>query len=189
MGESEVGIALRRIVLADDGVARKIEKQASVLSEVFLEHCREAVLPGNLVDDQVGADPQATAPVGFRSFLRENRSGKVDLVVLIGIHQRGILFADLADDRPLGDVELAGRVIDPPILKQHKGGPAFLFDGDLAFCIGDCDGEIVIHAASCTSLTVTLIIVQDQEANCNRKSPDFVVKPSFMHREFCISEV
>jgi hypothetical protein len=47
----------------------------------------------------------------------------------------------------------------------------------------------VIHAASCTSLTVTLIIVQEQEADCNRKSPDFVMKPSFMHREFCVSEV
>jgi hypothetical protein len=42
----------------------------------------------------------------------------------------------------------------------------------------------VVHAASCTSLTVTLNIVQEVSVNCNRKSPEFVMNPSFTQGVF-----
>lgn len=148
MRESEVGIVLRRIVLADDGVAHQVEKQAAVLPEMFLEHAGEPVFLGDLVDYQIGPYPQATAPAGLVSLLGKDCSRKVGLVVFIRVHPGIVLFTDLADDRPLGDVELAGRIIDAFILEQHERGTALLLDGDLALDIRDSDGEIVIHAAS-----------------------------------------
>jgi hypothetical protein len=156
---------------------------------MFLEHPGEAILPGDLVDHQIGPDPQAAAPVGILSLLWKDRGRKVDLVVFIRVHQGGIVLADLADDCPLGDVELALRIINPPILEQHERRAAFLLDGDLALYIRNSDGEIVIHAASLMSLTVTLIIVQDPEANCNKKSPEFIVDPSFIQKGLSISEL
>ena len=189
MGEGKVRVVLRCIVLIDDGETGEVEQQAAILPEMSLEHRGKTIFPAYLVNDQVGPDPQAAAPVGLRPLLWKDRRWEVGLVVLIRVHQGGIFLADLADDRPPGDVELAPRIIDPPILEQHEGRTAFPLDGDLALCLRDIDGEIVVHAASCTSLTVTLNIVQDPQLNCNKKSPEFVMNPSFIQREWSISEV
>ena len=145
MAEGKVRIILAGIVFVDDKIGNQVHKQAAILLEPALQYLRKLTLLQYLAYDDIRTNPQGTAAVRFRAFLRHDCVREELLVFLVGIHARQVIRQPLADNGAQRDYILLLRLVELSVLKQNVGGGAFGFLKDFPLHLGDWYREIVIH--------------------------------------------
>ena len=144
VGVCIIGVVLRGVVLGDDRVGRKVQKEPAVLGPEYLfDHLGEAEGPGDPLQDQERADPQAAAPEEGRLLLGKLMARKATEKVLVRVHETAVGLVLLADADPFGGVVLAvpvvlARAFEVDVFHPLHGDPDDML-------LGYRDGGIEVH--------------------------------------------
>ncbi len=139
-----VGIVLGRVVLADQGIGRKVQEQPEVDgAEEFAEHRRKRIVVQQLPDQEVAAHAEAAAAERAGLLAWQVHAGKVSAVVLVRQHQA--VLRELADAGAHGDgVALLG-VVSLAVLVVDVGRAGLRLADDAPGTVGDLSGNGQVH--------------------------------------------
>ena len=183
MVECIVGVILGGIAFAYQGIGGQVEEQPVAFTDDIAENLVQMASLDYVLDDKEGTGSDAAASGARRFLLRDRGPGKVDEVVLGGVHHgiiAGILFPD---DRSLYDGVLLFSLVFPCVFILDVDGGPLLPSGYFPGNIRDSDKKIVVHpVASPLVVLPTKYRISFYSMKCNRKQ-----EKTLQYMDLCFS--